>query len=131
MRAEFKDTFTICVAGYPEGHPDSTYEESLTHLKQKVDAGADFIITQLLFDPQKYQEFIKDCVVYGINVPIIPGIMPIQNYDSLKKLTKLASNVHIPNHIKTAIEENEGDDEEIRELGNLNNKTGHPEKGSA
>ena len=65
--------------GYPNGHPDcSSYEEDLKHLKEKVDAGADFIITQLFFENKTFFKFLKDCRDIGITVPIIPGLMPIQ-----------------------------------------------------
>lgn len=65
--------------GYPNGHPDCpTYEEDLQHLKEKVDAGADFIITQLFFENKTFFKFLQDCRDIGITIPIIPGIMPIQ-----------------------------------------------------
>ncbi len=68
----------FCV-GYPVGHPDSaTYEEDLQHMKEKVDAGADFIITQLFFKAKTFLKYVEDCRKIGINVPIIPGILPIQ-----------------------------------------------------
>lgn len=66
-------------AGYPHGHPDSSsYEEDLQHLKEKVEAGADFIITQLFFKAETFVQFHRDCREIGISVPIIAGIMPIQ-----------------------------------------------------
>jgi len=72
------DMFVGCL-GYPHGHPDcESYEEDLLHLKEKVDAGADFIITQLFFEAQTFIKFYKDCRAIGITVPIIAGIMPIQ-----------------------------------------------------
>jgi len=65
--------------GYPTGHPDCpTYEEDLQHLKEKMDAGADFIITQLFFEVDVFIKFVKDCRDIGITCPIIPGMMPIQ-----------------------------------------------------
>lgn len=65
--------------GYPQGHPECvSYEEDLVHLKEKVDAGSDFIITQLFFEAKTFLSFVQDCRDIGINVPIIPGIMPIQ-----------------------------------------------------
>ncbi len=65
--------------GYPTGHPDcASYEEDLIHLKEKVDAGADFIITQLFFKAETFLKFQRDCRAIGIDCPIIPGILPIQ-----------------------------------------------------
>jgi len=73
------ETFTIAVAGYPMGHPEgATYEEDLQHLAVKVDAGADFIITQLFFEADTFIKFVKDCRALGIHCPILPGILPIQ-----------------------------------------------------
>ncbi|KAL5253488.1 hypothetical protein ACHWQZ_G013320 [Mnemiopsis leidyi] len=117
IKAEFDDNFVIAVAGYPEGHPESTYEDSLVHLKQKVDAGADFVITQLMFDCDKYERFIDDCMKCNINVPILAGVLPIQNYDSLRKLKKLACNVEVPKELIEMIEQKKDDDEAIREIG--------------
>lgn len=117
IRQEFGDTFTICVAGYPNGHPDCpTYEEDLQHLKEKVDAGSDFIITQLFFENKTFFKFVKDCRDIGITVPIIPGIMPIQGYASLRHLVKL-SRLEVPQWIVDAIEPIKDDDEAIRKYG--------------
>ena len=67
------------LSGYPKGHPDcESYELDLQYLKKKVDAGADFIITQLFFDAKEFLDFLHDCRRIGITVPIIPGVMPIQ-----------------------------------------------------
>lgn len=117
IRKEFGDCFTICVAGYPTGHPDcASYEEDLLHLKEKVDAGADFIITQLFFEAQTFLKFVKDCRAIGIVVPIIPGILPIQAYASLRNLVKL-SRLEVPKSIVDAIEPIKDDDEAIRKYG--------------
>ncbi len=65
--------------GYPQGHPDTkSYEEDLYHLKEKIDCGADFIITQLFFQAETFIKFELDCRAIGITCPIIPGILPIQ-----------------------------------------------------
>lgn len=65
--------------GYPTGHPESTsYGDDLRHLKEKVDAGADFIITQLFFKPETFFQFLRDSREIGITCPIIPGVLPIQ-----------------------------------------------------
>lgn len=65
--------------GYPTGHPEAeSYEQDLRHLKEKVDAGADFIITQLFFRADTFFKFLDDCRAIGITCPILPGIFPIQ-----------------------------------------------------
>lgn len=65
--------------GYPTGHPEAeSYEADLRHLKEKVDAGADFVITQLFFRPDTFLKFLDDCRAIGITCPILPGIFPIQ-----------------------------------------------------
>jgi methylenetetrahydrofolate reductase (NADPH) len=75
IRENYGDYFVICVSGYPTGHPDSSYEDDLKHLKEKVDAGSDFIITQLFFKPETFVNFVKDCRKLGIHCPILPGIL--------------------------------------------------------
>ena len=68
----------LCV-GYPTGHPEAqSYADDLQHLKEKVDAGADFIITQLFFRADTFLKFLRDCRAIGITVPILPGVFPIQ-----------------------------------------------------
>ena len=67
------------LAGYPKGHPESeNFEADLKHLKEKVAAGADFIITQLFFEADTFFHFVKACSEIGITCPILPGIFPIQ-----------------------------------------------------
>ncbi|XP_056398190.1 methylenetetrahydrofolate reductase (NADPH) [Hyla sarda] len=117
IRNEFDDYFDICVAGYPKGHPDAkSYEEDLQHLKEKVDAGADFIITQLFFRSETFLQFLKDCRAIGITCPILPGIFPIQGYGSLRQLVKL-SKLEVPQEIKDVIEPIKDNDAAIRNYG--------------
>jgi len=116
-RENFGDYFTICVAGYPTGHPEAkVYEDDLMHLKEKVDAGSDFIITQLFFKSSTFKKFVDDCRAIGINCPIIPGIMPIQSYDSLRHIVKL-SKLEIPEEITNIVNPLKGNDDAIRNYG--------------
>lgn len=117
IRSVFGDYFVIAVAGYPEGHPDcASYEEDIQHLKEKVDAGANFIITQLFFKADTFIKFVKDCRRIGIDCPIIPGILPIQAYQSLRHIVKL-SGLEVPTTIMNEIEPFKDNDEAVRNYG--------------
>lgn len=84
-----KSRFCIGAAGYPEKHFESmSIKTDIAYLKQKVDAGADYITTQMFFDNKKYFEFVDRCRAVGINVPIIPGIKPITNLRHIAFLPK-------------------------------------------
>jgi methylenetetrahydrofolate reductase (NADPH) len=81
--------FTISVAGYPEGHPEaSSIEEEIQYLKRKVDAGADQIITQFFFDTEVFLRFVDRVREAGIAVPVIPGILPIDNFKKAVEFAK-------------------------------------------
>jgi methylenetetrahydrofolate reductase (NADPH) len=117
IRAEYGDYFCISVAGYPYGHPDCpSYEEDIQHLKEKVDAGADFVISQLFFRAEDFLKWVRDCRKVGITCPILPGILPIQGYHSLRNISKMCS-VPLPDTLTKAIEPIKDDDAAIKELG--------------
>ncbi|XP_048077722.1 methylenetetrahydrofolate reductase (NADPH) isoform X6 [Ursus arctos] len=103
--------------GYPKGHPDAgSFEADLKYLKEKVSAGADFIITQLFFEADTFFQFVKACSEIGITCPILPGIFPIQGYHSLRQLVKL-SKLEVPQQIKDVIEPIKDNDAAIRNYG--------------
>lgn len=82
IKEKYGDFFTIGVAGYPEVHLEATDRDSdIKFLKEKCDAGADFIITQLFFENNIFYNWVADCRKAGITQRIIPGIMPILGYD--------------------------------------------------
>ncbi|HNR15301.1 MAG TPA: methylenetetrahydrofolate reductase [Chitinophagaceae bacterium] len=93
LKGTHKTEFCIGVAGYPEKHFESpNMETDLQYLKQKIELGADYIITQMFFDNAKFHAFVKACRDIGITVPIIPGLKPIY---SKKQLTVLPKTFHI------------------------------------
>eukprot|EP01104_Vermistella_antarctica_P000530 TRINITY_DN10687_c0_g1_i1.p1 TRINITY_DN10687_c0_g1~~TRINITY_DN10687_c0_g1_i1.p1 ORF type:complete len:588 (-),score=189.29 TRINITY_DN10687_c0_g1_i1:61-1824(-) len=117
IKEEFGDYFGICVAGYPEGHTEAiSYEDDLKHLKEKIDAGADFIITQLFYDCDLFFKFVKDCRDLGITCPIVPGMMPIQNYGGFNRMTTMCK-TYVPQSIHDALLPHKDDDAAVKEYG--------------
>lgn len=122
IRANYNDYFGICVAGYPEGHPAGylddkmSFDEEMEYLKKKVDAGADFIITQMFYDVDCFLDFVKKCRDNGIKVPILPGILPIQNYRGFQKMTGFCK-TQVPKAILDGIEAVKDDDNAVKEFG--------------
>ena len=109
--------FCIGVAGYPEGHPECTnFHQDLAHLKKKIMFGASFIVTQLFFDNKFYFDFVKSLRVMGVDVPVIPGIMPILNLNQIKKFTKMCGST-VPADLLTRLESVQDDPESVREIG--------------
>ncbi|XP_075663566.1 putative methylenetetrahydrofolate reductase (NADH) [Castanea sativa] len=126
IRAQYGDYFGITVAGYPEAHPDAigenglatleAYHKDLVYLKQKVDAGADVIITQLFYDTDIYLKFVNDCRQIGITCPIVPGIMPINNYKGFIRMTGFCK-TKIPAEIMAALEPIKDNEEAVKAYG--------------
>jgi methylenetetrahydrofolate reductase (NADPH) len=95
--------FSYSVAGYPEKHEEAPNMASdIIRLKQKVDNGAEYVITQMFFDNQKYYDFVKLCRESGINVPIVPGIKPITLQNQLTVLPKIFS-TELPEELVSAL----------------------------
>ncbi|KAH9952074.1 methylenetetrahydrofolate reduct [Amylocystis lapponica] len=115
---EFSSHFCIGVAAYPDGHPDRDTDEDgeLDYLKAKVDAGADFIMTQLFYDVDGFTQWVKRVRQKGIRVPIIPGIMPIQTYASFLRMTKLCG-TRVPPNIMADLDPLRHDDQKVKNYG--------------
>jgi methylenetetrahydrofolate reductase (NADPH) len=93
LKARHPD-FCLGVGGYPEKHPEAiSLEADLEHLKRKVDAGADFITTQLFFDNAIYHRFVDKCRAAGITVPIVPGLMPVLSVKQIQRIATLSGSV--------------------------------------
>ena len=106
-----KTNFCMGVAGYPEKHFEApNLEIDLLKLKEKVDAGAEYVMTQMFFDNQKFFDFVNACKAIGINVPIIPGLKPITNKKQLSVLPRIF-HVDIPTDLSNAINKCKSDAE--------------------
>jgi len=117
IRQQYGDYFCVSVAGYPEGHIDNPDRiADLMHLKDKVDAGADYIVTQLFYDVPLFLEWVKECRSIGINCPILPGIMPIQSYNGFVRMTTLCK-TKVPGFIFDALEPIKDDDQAVKDYG--------------
>lgn len=103
LKARHPD-FCLGVAGYPEKHPEApSLDVDLTNLRRKVDAGADFITTQLFFDNSVYYRFVEKCRAVGITVPIVPGIMPVLSLKQVRRFTEMCG-AHLPPQLITRLE---------------------------
>lgn len=103
--------FGIGVAGFPEGHPECPNRlKEMDNLKRKIDAGANYICTQLFFDNRDFYDFRERCDLAGIHVPILAGIMPIERRAGLMRMAELALGVRFPGKLVRAVNRHEGDD---------------------
>lgn len=109
--------FGVGAAAYPEGHVETASREAdLKHLKTKVDEGCDFVITQLFFDNAFYFDFVERARRAGINVPIVPGIMPITNYEQVQRFVRMCG-ATVPMRLQLALEKVKDDHDAVMQLG--------------
>lgn len=109
--------FCIGAACYPEKHPEArTLEEDLQNLKTKVDAGADFLVSQLFFDNAHYFEFARRAKAAGIDRPILPGLMPITNFGQIRRFVAMCG-ATIPPKLSVEMEARRDDHKAVEDLG--------------
>ncbi|ODQ77205.1 hypothetical protein BABINDRAFT_15698 [Babjeviella inositovora NRRL Y-12698] len=117
IRKHYGDYFNIGVAAYPEGHPeDDDVDLLITYLKQKYDCGASFIVTQMFYDVEKFIAWCANVRAAGIDIPIIPGIMPISTWGSFMRRAKWCE-INIPDYFLEQLEPIQDDDQAVREVG--------------
>jgi len=117
IRKETGDHFTIEVAAYPEMHPQSnSMQDEITQFARKVEAGADAAITQYFYNADAWVRFVEDCQRLNVNIPIVPGIMPITNYTQLARFSA-SCGTEIPRWITTRLEGYGDDLDSIRAFG--------------
>lgn len=110
--------FGIGIAGFPEGHPATPNRlEEMDYLKAKVDAGADYICTQLFFDNRDLYDFRERCELAGIHIPIIAGIMPVTSISSMRRMAQLALGARFPAKLLRALERASDDPEAVKRVG--------------
>ena len=110
--------FGIGVAGFAEGHPATPNRVvEMDYFKTKVDAGADYIVTQLFFDNRDFLDFRERCALNEIHIPIIAGIMPITSISGLKRIAELAGGARFPAKLLRALQHCQNDPEMVRRVG--------------
>ena len=117
IRKQTADHFHIDVACYPEIHPESdSIKTEVKYFKNKVDAGANSAITQYFYNPDAYFRYRDYCAQFGINIPIVPGVMPITNYDNLSRFSANCG-AEIPRWLRFRQEELRDDKQGLQEYG--------------
>ena len=109
--------FSLGAACFPEVHPEAaSMEDDLRFMKEKMEAGVRFFVTQLFFDNEFYFDFVREARAFGIDVPIVPGIMPVTNFAQIKRFTELCG-ASIPEDYERELAARQDDPEAVKELG--------------
>ncbi|KAJ3932064.1 MAG: methylenetetrahydrofolate reductase-domain-containing protein [Lentinula lateritia] len=118
IRREYGDYFDIAVAGFPQHQtlPPEERDLEMRYLKEKVDAGVNFIFTQMFYDVDVFIDWVNAVRAAGITIPIVPGIAPIQTWNGFQRATSLAQTI-IPQTFQDALEPHKANDEKVREIG--------------
>ncbi len=117
IRRHTSANFHVTVAAYPEVHPEAKHaEQGLKHFKEKIDAGANSAITQFFYNPDAYFHFLDQCAANHIHVPIIPGIMPIYNFEKLLKFSQFCG-AEIPRWVIKQLSSYEYNSESLKKFG--------------
>jgi methylenetetrahydrofolate reductase (NADH) len=115
--ARAHDWFSVAVAGFPETHPQAESPEAdLRYLKEKVDAGADLVITQLFYDNDDFYRYVENVRALGVTVPIVPGVFPVLSAEQTIRFTSFCG-ARIPRRLETLLEKVAGDDEAAVRMG--------------
>lgn len=110
--------FGIGVAGFPEGHPSTPNRvKEMDYLKAKVDAGADYICTQLFFDNHDFLDYRERCEIEGVHIPIIAGIMPVTSLGGMKRMAELAAGARYPAKLLQALKRAGDNPESVERVG--------------
>ena len=116
---EIRSMGDFCIGGacYPEGHPEAaTMDEDLDHLKEKVDAGCDYLTTQMFFDNSIYYNFMYKALKKGIHVPVVAGIMPVTNANQVKRIISLSGNL-VPAKFTNIVDRFGNDPQAMKQAG--------------
>ena len=117
LKANYGDKVNIIAACYPEGHNEAkSFNDDLRHLKEKVDAGASHLISQLFFNNESFYNFRERCDLIGINVPIEAGIMPVANTKQIERIVTLCG-VELPKKFTKIMSRYEDNPEALRDAG--------------
>ena len=112
--------FAIGIAGYPEGHHETpNLLTEMDHFRAKVDAGADFVISQLFFDNRRFLDWRDRCTMAGIQIPLVAGLMPITSAGGMRRMAELAAGTLIPARLLRGVLDREADPEMVEAFGVL------------